>query len=69
MNTWGSEGIAPAFLTSALDGDEWLASRPGRYIPVKNPRYPLDKRLGGAQNGSGRCEEEKNFLIEVLNLF
>jgi hypothetical protein len=24
---WGSRGIAPNFLTSALDGGEWLASR------------------------------------------
>jgi hypothetical protein len=30
---WGSEGIAPSFLTSALDGGEWSASRPGRFIP------------------------------------
>jgi hypothetical protein len=28
---WGSGGIAPPFLASALDGGEWLASRPSRY--------------------------------------
>jgi hypothetical protein len=27
---WASGGIAPPFMTAALDGDEWLASRPGR---------------------------------------
>jgi hypothetical protein len=27
----GSGGIAPPFLTSALDGGEWSASRPGRF--------------------------------------
>jgi hypothetical protein len=27
----GSEGLAPPFLTSALDGCEWLASRPSRF--------------------------------------
>jgi hypothetical protein len=30
-NTYGGGGIAPPFLTSALDGGEWSASRPGRY--------------------------------------
>jgi hypothetical protein len=25
---WGSGGIAPSFLTSVLDGSEWLVSRP-----------------------------------------
>jgi hypothetical protein len=28
---WGSEGIAPPFLTSALDGSEWSASRLYRF--------------------------------------
>jgi hypothetical protein len=32
-----------SFLTSALDGGEWSASRLGRALPPgKNPRYPLD---------------------------
>jgi hypothetical protein len=28
---WESGGIAPTFLTSVLDGDEWAASRPGPF--------------------------------------
>jgi hypothetical protein len=28
---WGSGGIALSFLTSAADGGEWSASRPGRF--------------------------------------
>jgi hypothetical protein len=32
---WGSGGIAPRILTSALDGGEWLASRPGRFTPTE----------------------------------
>jgi hypothetical protein len=28
---WGSEGIAPPFLTPALDGGEWSDSRPDRF--------------------------------------
>jgi hypothetical protein len=27
----------------------------------KDPRYPLDRKLGGPQSRSGRCEEENNF--------
>jgi hypothetical protein len=51
MNTyWGVEVYLRAFLTSALDGGEWSASRPGRFTPQgKSPRYPLDRRLGGPQ--------------------
>jgi hypothetical protein len=30
---WGSGGIASPFLTSAVDGGEWSASRPGRFTP------------------------------------
>jgi hypothetical protein len=33
MKTWGSEGIAPPFLTSALDGGERSVSRPVRVSP------------------------------------
>jgi hypothetical protein len=33
MMTWGGGGIAPPFLTSALDGGECLALRPGRFTP------------------------------------
>jgi hypothetical protein len=32
MKTYGGVDH-PSFLTSALDGGEWLASRPGRFIP------------------------------------
>jgi hypothetical protein len=45
-------------LTSALDGGEWSASRPGRFTPRE--RAPLDRRLGGPQSRSGCGGEEKN---------
>jgi hypothetical protein len=32
---WGSEGIVPPFLTSALDKGKWSASSLGRYTPVE----------------------------------
>jgi hypothetical protein len=36
-----------SFTTSALDGGEWSASRPGRALPPGiGPRYPLYRRLG-----------------------
>jgi hypothetical protein len=33
------------------------------YTEGKSLRYPLDRRLGGPQNLSGRCGEEKNPLL------
>jgi hypothetical protein len=52
-----------SFLTSALNGGEWSASRPGRALaPGKDPRYPLDKRLVGPQSGSGHRGCRKNPL-------
>jgi hypothetical protein len=58
MKTRGSGGIAPTFLTSALDGGEWSASRPCRFSSGKGPRYQLERGLGGAQNRSECCGEE-----------
>jgi hypothetical protein len=55
---WGSGGIAPPFLASALDGDECSASLPAALLPRKLPRYALDRRLDGPQSRSGRCEEK-----------
>jgi hypothetical protein len=46
MNTyWGSGGKAPFVLTSALDGGEWYASRPGRFTPRE--RTPGTYLIGG----------------------
>jgi hypothetical protein len=46
--------------TSALDGYEWSALRPGRFTHRESPWYPLDRTLGGLQSRSGRGGEEKN---------
>ena len=35
-----------SFLILELDGGEWLASRPRRITPGKEPRYPLNRRAG-----------------------
>jgi hypothetical protein len=41
---------------------KWVVSSTPRqlYPRVKSPRYPLDRRLRGPQNRSGRRKEEKN---------
>jgi hypothetical protein len=41
-DVWGSGCIAPPFLASALDGDNWSASRPGRFSsPSTRERAPV----------------------------
>jgi hypothetical protein len=46
MKTYGgSGGIALSFLTTALDGGEWSASRPGRFTPEE--RTPGTHWIGG----------------------
>jgi len=54
----GTGGIA--FLTLALDGGEWSASRPGICSLGESPWYPLDRRLGEPQSRSGYAGDEKN---------
>jgi len=43
-------------MTTALEGDEWSAARPGRTLPPGKSRYPFYRRLGGPQGRSGRAE-------------
>jgi hypothetical protein len=62
IKTYG--GIAPAFLTMALDGSEWSTSRIAALPPDKElPSPSLDRRLGGPHSQSGRCGEEKNLTL------
>jgi hypothetical protein len=42
---WGVEVQLHSFLTSALDGGEWSASRPGRFKPKE--RAPGTHWIGG----------------------
>jgi hypothetical protein len=44
-------------MTSALEGGEWLASRPGRTLPPGKTRYPLHRRLGGPQGRFGQVRK------------
>jgi hypothetical protein len=60
MKVYGGVDVQKdVFLTLALVGGEWLASRPGRFTPGKDPRYPLDRKLGGPQSRTGRHGEVK----------
>jgi len=52
----GSRGIALLFNLSARWG-RWSAPRPGFFIPGKETRYPLYRRLGGPQGRSGRVRK------------
>jgi hypothetical protein len=45
MKAWESGGIAPPFLTSALDGSECSASHPGRFTTKE--RAPGTHWIGG----------------------
>ena len=50
---------APLLLTSALDGGEWSASRPGRFSRGSDVSvYPLKRGLGMLQSRSRNFEEE-----------
>jgi hypothetical protein len=44
----GNGGIAPTFLTSALDGSEWSALRPGRFTLGEEPPVYIGEEVGRA---------------------
>ena len=43
-------------MTTALEGGEWSAARPGRTLPPGKTRYPFCSRLCGPQDRSGGAE-------------
>ena len=51
-----------SFLTLALDGGDWLASRRDHFSTGKEFLCLLDRRLCGPQSRSGRFGELKNLL-------
>jgi hypothetical protein len=57
------------FLTSALDGGEWSALRPGRFTTGGGNRhqYLLHKRLGGTHSRSWRYGEQKYLSLPIAN--
>jgi hypothetical protein len=68
-DVWGSGGLAQPFLTSALDGREWLVSRLCRFTPGERPPwYPLDRRLSEPQSRSGCGGEDKTLRCRKSKL-
>jgi len=55
----GAEEQLLSTLISALNGDEWLPSRPGRFTHSKESRYPMYRRLVGFRAGLGVLENRK----------
>ena len=53
----GGEAKLYSSLTTALEGGEGSASRPGRSLPLEKTRYPLYRRLGGPQGRSGQVRK------------
>ena len=43
-------------MTTALEGGEWSAARPGRTLPPGKTQCPFYRRMGGPQGRSGRAE-------------
>jgi len=43
-------------MTTALEGGEWSAARPGRTLPPGKTRNPFYRKLGGPQGRSGWAE-------------
>ena len=43
-------------MTTALEGGEWSAARPGHTLPPGKTWYPFYRRLGWPQGRSGRAE-------------
>ena len=56
----GTEVYLHPFLSTTPDRGERWTSRPGRFTPLKEPRCPLNRGLGGPQVRSGRFGEEKH---------
>ena len=53
----GAEVKLHSLLTLAIDGEEWSASLLGCLTTWKEPRNPLNRRLGGPQSRSGLLEK------------
>ena len=43
-------------MTTAVEGGEWTAARPGCTLHPGKTRYPFHRRLGGPHGRSGRAE-------------
>jgi hypothetical protein len=64
---WVSGGIAPTFLTLALDGGEWSASRPGHF--TAGERAPDTHWIGGwvGPRAGLNAVKKRNFFTSAGN--
>jgi hypothetical protein len=69
-DVWGSGCIDPGFLDLGTIWRSVVSFTPRPLYPCgKSPRYPLDRRLGGPQNWSELCGEEKILATPGLELW
>jgi hypothetical protein len=64
---WASEGIAPCFLTSVLNGVVSFKVWPLNPVERASCTHPLDRMLSGPQSRSGPCGKEKIFHFQESN--
>jgi hypothetical protein len=57
------------FLTSALVGGEWSASRPGSFIPGKDPPVHIGQEVGWTRASLGDVEQRKILTLPRLELW
>jgi hypothetical protein len=64
---WGERRYSSySYLTSALDGGEWSASRPGRALPPgKGPAVPIGQEAGWAPEPVWTQRLEEKFSASV----
>ena len=56
-------------MTTALEGGEWSASRPGSTLTLRKTQYSLYRRLGGPQGRSGQVKKispAKGFDLQTV---
>jgi hypothetical protein len=69
MKTYGGVDVQiHVFLTSALVGDEWSASRPGRFTLGQRAGTHLKGRWVGSRAGLGDVKKRKLFTLSGLEL-
>jgi hypothetical protein len=68
MKTYGGGGIAPPFLTFALDGGERSVARPGRFTPRERSRGP--HRIGGCMGPRAGLDSvvERKLVFPLLGI-
>jgi len=56
-------------MTTALEGGEGSASRPGRSLPPGKNRYPLYRYMGGPRAGLNRWGKSRPHRDSIRGLF